>query len=1602
MLRFRRATVAVLILMSFWPTLVFGQAPSKAGVVTTLEGRASATRVVLPNPVALHFKDDVFLNDEITTAEKSLARILLGGKAVVTVRERSSLTITEVPGLSTIDIASGKIAMAVARERLRPGEQIQIRTPNAITGIRGTALIVEVVRSIPDTKQPDPNAITRLGVFEGSVDVRHINPITKAPLAPAVNVAVNTKFSAAGTQPAAVAPFAPGDAAAFQAGVTPAGPQHVQAANETALAAQAQETANALLTALGTGAVVAPPLTPTPVSPVDTRPELNDDSERLMPVVEQQPPPPPPPPASTTPSNIVIDPELQAFMSSPVGTAVVAIPAGSGEVSTDGTAFTVQPATPVPADLNVPLLTVTDGDLTVNGQLLDVLGAFSSTTAAPLVSLDPTVTMITGDFVRVGPTSDALVAGPLLRDAGGTLTVGGNLLNVAGGSLTSTGTDALIQLDGTTLNIGGALLRTGGGSSDRRANVTVNGSLVRAVDSTLRLSGLLTGPGTGGLPGIFEPNFGSVLTDPSIGRRDDAAGQIALGFAFPFRGQTFSNVEISTNGFVSLGGVNGAACCNGSVDAFLRGAPRIAVAWYDLHPSGTDQSGQFIGGGLKFATFPGRAVFTWDAVPEFPNRGSNTVQMQLLSDGRIVFGYGPLASEIHTVVVGITQGRGAADPGETDFSFAGSFTTGSQPTVYEFFAEGTIDLAGSNVVFTPNALGGWDVTSTALGFGGVALALLDGSSVNQTGGGPLVNLFRTGLSASQLVQVSGGSRLDVSGTLLHSQLGALSFSGDLAQVTGSGSRVTSTSPDPLISVSGGSLSVAGRLLAAESGATVSTAGPLAHFSGLRDVDDSPGLRIDGTPIHLVRSSLTTGGPLLDLVHSDLAIPERPLVQLENGSTLTVTSGPFIRLIGGSLTADSLVTGVGAGNRIDVTGTVLDLSNNAVVTLNRLARGDETPTLRLSSGQPLIRTNRSVLTTTETQALFDLGDDDGVLTTTGVALVASDVPPPLELGPGQHCACVTADVPRAAVAAADGPSRLHLNAALMDLGGVILSDPSPQVHLTGTFVGQQGTNALIESAGLPVTARGPLLVTSASTLNVATNLLSFGNGTFIAEHPVSSGALLQFRDSTVVAQNSLILVRSGAAVNLARGLLEARAGALPTSLESRNTSLLGIINGASVTSTATDAPLLRFRGDLHPMTVTTASNLIALAVTEEATPPSLSLRGSLLEAINATIRNGDPTQNAFTFLFVGDGSTVRTSQTEAPLLVFGGTTVDSAGNILTLRRSALGGEIPSRIVLSGPLVLANNSRFNTTSLGLSDSESACCAGFFIGEGAELTSTSPLPLITLANGSNFNAGPDGQSGGSFFTVTDSSGGFGGQPASSTLTLAGSWLRAAASTITAQFSLLDVTRSTVSSSSAEPLVELDSATVNVAGSVTRVVDGRLLASTVAALANVMNSSVTTGSHAVDVAGVNGVVELRDLVRLSNSIMTVNNGHLANVNGGRLTVTGNLVSLANRSTLNILNGLLLNMFGGTATIGGALVTFSGSGNTINVTNNLVPNFIHPSGIPIFVGANTPNPIITGTPLAGLSGNTININGQPLSANPSGSLIAVQNGATLRIGATP
>jgi hypothetical protein len=207
---------------------------------------------------------------------------------------------------------------------------------------------------------------------------------------------------------------------------------------------------------------------------------------------------------------------------------------------------------------------------------------------------------------------------------------------------------------------------------------------------------------------------------------------------------------------------------------------------------------------------------------------------------------------------------------------------------------------------------------------------------------------------------------------------------------------------------------------------------------------------------------------------------------------------------------------------------------------------------------------------------------------------------------------------------------------------------------------------------------------------------------------------------------------------------------------------------------------------------------------------------------------------------------------------------------------------------------------------------------------------------------------------------------------------------------------------------VLDVDGAANVVAGSGVYKVDTALLEAT-APLLNVRGgSTVSTNGHAIDLTGRAMVALPNDavsMVSLNASSLTVRSGHLVNVAGGSiLNVAGNLVSLANASTLNILNGLLLNVSGGSsASIGRSLVSFSGAGNVLNITNSIVPTAIV-GGIPVSgpidsfrIGANA---------LSGLGANgAININGVSLTpttplSSLTGSLIAIQNGGSVKVGA--
>lgn len=160
------AAALALALVLICTATVQAASPEGAGVATAISGEVTVSHAVSPAPQALHFKDEVLYRDRISTAARSLARLLLGKKALVTVRELSELQLIDQAGTSTLHLVLGKIAIGVARQRMRPGEIVEIRTQNAVAAIRGTVVVAERL-----TPPGGSDPVTRLHVLSGYIDV---------------------------------------------------------------------------------------------------------------------------------------------------------------------------------------------------------------------------------------------------------------------------------------------------------------------------------------------------------------------------------------------------------------------------------------------------------------------------------------------------------------------------------------------------------------------------------------------------------------------------------------------------------------------------------------------------------------------------------------------------------------------------------------------------------------------------------------------------------------------------------------------------------------------------------------------------------------------------------------------------------------------------------------------------------------------------------------------------------------------------------------------------------------------------------------------------------------------------------------------------------------------------------------------------------------------------------------------------------------------------------------------------------------------------------------------------------------------------------------
>lgn len=437
----------VVLLLAVWPGAALAQTAGDGGrgvgVVTTLAGTVTVARAALPGPQPLHFKDDIFVRDHIATAEKSVVRVLLGGKALVTVRELSSLTIKEETGRSTVDLTSGKIAMGVVRQRMRPGEVIEIRTPNAIAAIRGTVLVVELIPARVGTSG-QPNYTTKVHVLHGLVEVSDPNN----PGAPAVQVGTLQSWSRTGSEPFSQTSLSPA-AAEHVFNDLRSAPQIVEGPAEFMATVTTREQAKALAVAeflapemAGSGAGGdSGPATPPSTQSTGT-PHITD-----APVVA-----------------LVIGPTPAPAPTGGAPTGLARLSYNGQTVAARGSLYSLTAGqTDAPA---VPILEAVNSSLSVGQSLMDVAGGatFASTGPAPLLYLDPSK-LSAASVLTLGGGAAFSLAGTLFQDQNGGLDLASDVVRASGGaSLIASGASALVDLVGSSASTAGSLLAVSGGA----------------------------------------------------------------------------------------------------------------------------------------------------------------------------------------------------------------------------------------------------------------------------------------------------------------------------------------------------------------------------------------------------------------------------------------------------------------------------------------------------------------------------------------------------------------------------------------------------------------------------------------------------------------------------------------------------------------------------------------------------------------------------------------------------------------------------------------------------------------------------------------------------------------------------------------------------------------------------------------------------------------------------------------------------------------------------------------------------------------------------------------------------------------------------------
>ena len=974
------------------PAIASAQQPRPAGVVTGLKGQATVARATQPRPLRLQFKDDVFFQDTVTTERGAVVKVLLGGKALVTIRELSDFTIIEGANKATVNLGLGRLALETLRRLMAPGEEFEVRTPNAIAAVRGSFVIVDVamVSGVP---------ATTVYALQITAPVTVTSLVTGVSVTLPPNSAVSLQGLGAGARMGPVVPIPPDQARELaKTADVPRQDQHntrapanltAQIGNiKTQEAAQLAaalgggagttvQTADASLQGASAGVTTGgqgqgPPGTGLPTTGVLSPGDIAAWNVATAYTGPKNTNAPGAPVAPIGPFFLIEDSVLVVPPGTPLArfNAGAPVPAARGYVGDLGLppgppydfSTCSPPGTPcapvlagtgpshnVIGDSGGPALEIRDTTLTTPGPGPVVLVDGTSLVTNTLLQIDPSHLALGGPLLTVQNAGIVAGVGPLISVQGGsTITTGGNplILVDAGSAVTAAGPFLDISGAGSSVNTGtGPVLKLQGGSTAANAI----GPALRMTGGTLAADALVGGDDTGNTVALAGPvvdltNANVTLRVTSTLGATDRLG-LVLGPNVPAVQMASSTLTIQQpEDLVTFGAPSGPVPTIAGTAVRATGTPAT--------PSTINLQGSllYLQAADMTATLP---LVSLSNTAVAQSGGAPLVHVEVFP-GLTTTMAGPL------LAIANAPAPGVAASGELvrihDGGAPGSLLSATGQPFVSVDAS-TVTSSGALLVID---------TGVMVILGGPLLSVTGGSSVSPAGnlltiqGGATV----TGTGTGAFIQVSGA------GTTVTPGWGI--WGDDVAFLTGGGSQLTLAGP--LLSVTAGG-TVTGcdgclALLDVESGATVTGQGT------------APFIQVDGAG-----SSLTAGGYLVNLtdIGSALTLPG-PLLSVTNGGSVTAIkalylaagaavtgtgAAPFVQVdgAGSSLGASAtLIYATDPGTQLGLTGPLLSVKNGATANLggvldiwNGAAVALGGPLLTMSGGVPTVTVGGDVLT-----------------------------------------------------------------------------------------------------------------------------------------------------------------------------------------------------------------------------------------------------------------------------------------------------------------------------------------------------------------------------------------------------------------------------------------------------------------------------------------------------------------------------------------------------------------------------------------------------------------------------------------------------------------